>query len=54
MTWLGVDLSHVSSVILIAIVLGVVHKQCHVMSPYIFPLGLRINAAGYIEVLKTC
>lgn len=34
-------------------VLGVVSSEGHVMPPYIFSQGLRVNAAGYIEVLKT-
>ena len=34
-------------------VLGVVSSEGHVMPPYIFPQGLRVNAAGYINVLKT-
>ena len=34
------------------IVLGVVNSDSHIMPPYIFPQGLRVNAAAYIDVLK--
>ena len=34
-------------------VLGVVSSEGHVMPPHFFQEGLRVNAAGYIRVLKT-
>ena len=34
-------------------VLGVVRSEGHIMPPYFFPQGLRINADAYIDVLKT-
>jgi transposase len=34
-------------------VFGVVSNEGHVMPPYFFPQGLRINALAYKEVLKT-
>lgn len=35
-------------------ILGVVSNEGHVMPPYFFPQGLRINASVYIEALDTC
>ncbi len=34
-------------------VLSVVSSEGHVMPPHIFPQGLRLNADGYIETLRT-
>jgi len=34
-------------------VLGVVSSEGHIMPPYFFPQGLRINADAYIDVLRT-
>ena len=33
-------------------VFGVVSSEGHIMPPYFFPQGLRINADAYIDVLK--
>eukprot|EP00106_Octopus_bimaculoides_P001075 XP_014768517.1 PREDICTED: uncharacterized protein LOC106867953 [Octopus bimaculoides] len=56
--WLCADPSEVPRVMhtkfpATVIVLGTVSSKGHVVPPHFFPQGLRINAAGYIEVLKT-
>lgn len=56
--WLCADPSDVpvvmhSKVPASVMVLGVVSSEGHVMPPHIFPQGLRLNADGYIAVLRT-
>ena len=55
--WLCADPSEVPRVMhtkfpATVMVLGVVSSEGHVMPPYFFPQGLRVNAAGYLDVLK--